>query len=155
MTSLFLTALVFAGAPTLADRDDSDLGSVTDCRYLTTENREIAFDSTHLGSVWFPEGDLFRPLMADMRQARFYMSGRRVTFKGDSLPTGSDSDTINAGIIGIGADFGIWKKSSKRRCNGVRVGLLAVITSQFNLPLQAVCFALTGSRDCRGDHAIR
>ena len=109
------------------------LEAVTDCRYLTTENPGIAFDSQHLGSVWFPQGDLFRPPLADMRQPRFYASWRRVTFEGEAVPSGGGNDTINAGVVGMGGDFGIWRQDKRRRCDGMQVGVTGAIFSQFNL----------------------
>lgn len=136
-SALFLIAALFAGVPIFAEPDDSDIESVTDCRYLTTENPGIAFDAADLGDIWFPEGDLFRPLMADLREARFYTSLRRVTFKGSALPTGTTGNTINAGITGIGTEFGLWRKSTKRRCDGVQVGVMAMISSQFNLDVDS------------------
>ncbi len=130
---VLMTVLGSAGISTWADSEQASLSSVTDCRYLTTENPGFAFDADHLGEVWFPEGDLFRPILADMRQPRLYLSGRTVKFNGDAFPTGSASNRIQAGIVGIGSEFGIWRKSARRRCNGVQVNLLGAITSQFNL----------------------
>ena len=78
-------------------------------------------------------GDLFRPPIADMKQTRGYASWRNVTFEGDALPGGGDDDTIAAAVIGIGIDYGIWRRSRKLRCNGIQVNLVAGIFSQFNL----------------------
>ena len=75
------------------------LNSVTDCRYLPTENPELAFDDRAPGGTWFPQGDLFRPLLADLRQPRFYLSPRRVHFEGDALPAGGDDSTVSVGIV--------------------------------------------------------
>jgi len=109
------------------------LRDVTDCRYLTSENPELAFDGRAPGGTWFPRGDLFRPPVADLRQPRFYLSPRRVDFSGDALPAGGGESTASFGIVGMGGDYGIWKRNRRRRCDGVQVNLMAGITSQFNL----------------------
>ena len=110
---------------------------VTDCRYLTTEAPGIAFDRRHLGSEWFPPGDRFRPLLADMRQPRFYLSPRRVAFEGDPLPAGDSRNRVTVGLVGMGTDFGIWRRSRKRRCDGIQVNFMGAITSQFNLDAES------------------
>jgi hypothetical protein len=113
------------------------LRDVVDCRYLTTEAPGIAFDRRHLGSGWFPGGERFRPLVADMRQPRFFLSPRRVLFDGDALPAGGTDNRINAGLVGMGTEFGIWSRSRKRRCDGIQVSLLGAINSQFNLDAES------------------
>ena len=55
--------------PATADHSDEALHEVTDCRYLVTENPDLAFDSRHVGGVWFPQGGLFRPLLAELEDS--------------------------------------------------------------------------------------
>jgi hypothetical protein len=113
------------------------LRDVTDCRYLTTEAPGIAFDGRHLGGDWFPPGEKFRPLLADVRQPRFYLSPRRVIFDGAALPAGGSDNRVTVGLVGMGTEFGIWSRSRKRRCNGVQVSLMGAINSQFNLDAES------------------
>ena len=92
-----------AGEEPKEDRADTArdmLNSVTDCRYLTTENPELAFDDRAPGGTWFPQGDLFRPPVADLRQPRFYISPRRVRFEGDALPAGGTTGPSRSGLWG-------------------------------------------------------
>ena len=111
----------------------SAMNGVTDCRYLTIENPELAFDDRAPGGTWFPQGDLFRPPLADLRQPRFYLSPRRIRFAEDALPAGGAQGGVSVGIVGIGTEFGIWKRNRNQRCNGVQVSFMGGITSQFNL----------------------
>ena len=128
---------LFSGTASIADHNDAALHGVADCRYLTTENPDSARDSEHLGSTWFPQGDLFRPPIADMRQPRFYLTWRRVTFQGSALPAGGIDDRIRAGIVAIGTDYGIWRRTRGRRCNGFQVDVMGGIFSQFNLDAES------------------
>lgn len=72
-------------------------------------------------------------MLADLKQPRLYLSQRRVRFEGAGLPAGGTDDTISAGVVGIGKDYGIWRRSRKNRCDGIQINLLSAIFSQFNL----------------------
>ncbi len=128
---------LFSGTASIADHNNAVPPGVADCRYLTTENPDLARDSEHLGSRWFPQGGLFRPPIADMRQPRFYLSWRRVTFRGSALPAGGIDNRIRAGVVAIGTDYGIWRRARGRRCNGFQVEVMGGIFSQFNLSAES------------------
>jgi len=105
----------------------------TDCRYLTSYDSEDVPHSAPPGKLWLPDGDLFRPLMADLKQPRGYLSFRSVDFQSTALPAGGQDRTIKAAVVGLGSELGIWRRSQRSRCEGVQVNLLAAAFSQFNL----------------------
>ena len=128
---------LLGAAPSIADENDAALYGVVDCRYLMSENPELTHFSERLGSSWFPQGGLFRPPLADMRQPRFYLSWRSVTFQGSALPSGGDDRRIRAGVVAMGTDYGIWRRTGGRRCNGFQVDVMGGIFSQFNLDAES------------------
>ncbi len=129
-----IAALLLTTFPAVAEEAETPVAHVeTDCRYVMSHDPHAAEGSDPLGKVWFPDGGLFRPLLADMKQPRLYLSGRRVRFKGPGLPAGGTADTSSAGLVGIGKDYGIWRRSQRTRCDGFQVNLLGAIFSQFNL----------------------
>ena len=129
-----LAAILFATFPAVAEGPErSEVYIETDCRYVMSDDPQAALVSEPIGKTWFPRGDIFRPLLADMKQPRLYLTQRRVRFEGASLPTGGQDSTISAGLVGIGKDYGIWRRSQQNRCNGMQVNLMGAIFSQFNL----------------------
>ena len=54
-----------------------------------------------------------------MRQPRFYLGWRSVTFQGSALPAGGNDRRIRAGLVAIGTDYGIWRRTGGHRCNGL------------------------------------
>ena len=129
--SCAIAALLLATFPAVAQERETHVAYVeTDCRYVTSQ---AARGSDPLGTAWLPHGDIFRPLLADMKQPRFYLSVRRVDFEGPGLPGGGMDDTITAAITGMGTDLGIWRRSQQSRCDGLQVNLLSAVFAQFNL----------------------
>ncbi len=119
-----IAVLLLAAFPAVAGEAKTPAAAFeTDCRYLTSEDLRAARDSGPLGKLWFPHGDIFRPLIADMKQPRFYMSFRSVDFRGTALPTGGQDDSITAAVVALGKDLGIWRRSKRNRCNGLQVNL--------------------------------
>ncbi len=73
--------------------------------------------------IFLPEGYLFKPLIADQKQPRFYVSYRRYSFH---------DDTINAAAVGYGEIFGLYR-SVDEFGDGWQVGFGGGLFAQFNL----------------------
>ena len=133
--ALLLTplALLLATVPVGAEEPESRGAVETDCRYLTAGHPQAALDPGPVGKVWFPQGDIFRPPLADMKQPRFYLGVRNVEFKTGGLPAGGVDDNITAAIVAMGTDIGIWRRSTRHTCDGLQVSLLGGVFSQYNL----------------------
>jgi len=99
----------------------------------SSQNAPGSMEDDPLSGVILPEGDLFLPLLADMKQPQFYASYRRVKFRGTALPAGQGDNEINAGIVALGGNFGLWGLRQARGCDGFQVNLMTGIFSQFNL----------------------
>jgi hypothetical protein len=75
-------------------------------------------------AVAFPEGELFRPLVADPKQPRFSGSLEHVRAR--------DADTsFRAAFISFGEEFGLWGLWDER--GGWQLSLLGGVFAQFNL----------------------
>jgi hypothetical protein len=88
-----------------------------------------------LESVLLPDNNVFRPILADQREPRFYADYRRVHFRfsnSDLLAEGKGQN-INAGMVAFGGEFGIWGLRQQRGCDGLQVSVFGVVFSQFNL----------------------
>ena len=82
--------------------------------------------------TWLPEGNLFRPLLADMKQPRFYGGYRNVRFRERGLAAERRGETISVGIVGFGMEFGLWALREPKGCNGIQLDLSTAVFSQFN-----------------------
>jgi len=90
-------------------------------------------NQTALKEEWLPEGKLFRPLLADMKQPRFYASYRHVRFRERGLVGERRGDSIFTGLVGYGMDFGLWALRQANGCDGIQVDLSTAVFSQFNM----------------------
>ena len=72
----------------------------------------------------FPAGDVFRPLVADSAEPRFFISVLSVDRSNDKLTVGS---------IGGGVNFGLYRWPGERADEGWQVGIFGSITSQADL----------------------
>lgn len=131
-----ITALLFAVTPGAAVEDEPGVAQPpTVCADRTTFLRPEearAGSRTGLLSRLFPAGDVFRPLLADMKEPRFYASLRWVDFEGPALPAGGE-DNITAGLVALGQSFGVWGLRDPAGCSGIQVSLIGGAFSQFNL----------------------
>lgn len=103
-------------------------GGPRDCRYA----RASSPGTEGVQQALLPEDDLFRPLLADLKEPRFYGYARRVRFRTDPVPSGG-REVITAGVVGLGTTMGLWSRRRIGTCDGVQVGLQAGVFSQFNL----------------------
>ncbi len=112
----------------------------SDCRYSISGAATATDGSYALESVLLPDQDIFRPILADQREARFYADYRRVHFRfsnSDLLAEGKGQD-INAGMVAFGGEFGIWGLRQQRGCDGLQVSLFGVVFAQFNLDTRSM-----------------
>ena len=72
----------------------------------------------------FPTGDVFRPLIADPVEPRFFISIL-------SLETSSDEFTVAS--VGAGLNFGLYRWPGERPGEGWQIGISGAVFSQFNL----------------------
>ena len=81
-----------------------------------------------------PADDLFVPLVADMKQPRFFAGMRSMDFRGTSLPDSYRSQRINGGLVGFGGDLGlVTVRGGPDGRDGIQLALSAGVFSQFNL----------------------
>lgn len=80
----------------------------------------------------FPDGDVFRSLLADMKEPRFYASLRFVDFDEAPLPGGGNEE-ITAGLVALGERLDIWGLRDEGSCEGLQLGIFGSVFSQFNM----------------------
>ncbi len=130
--SLLIALAIVAALPAEGAEGSHDTASARlDCRYARLA--EMGEAPGPLESVLLPDSDVFRPILADQREPRFYADYRRVHFRGqDQLAEGQGPD-IDVGMVAFGGEFGIWGLRQRRGCDGLQVSLFGVVFSQFNL----------------------
>ncbi len=101
-----------------------------DCRYEVPHRRD---PDAMLEGGFLPSSDIFRPLLADPKEPRFAASIQRVHFQPGPLASQSTGQGIWAGVVSFGSILGIYGWRGRHTCNGVQVGLLGGVFSQFNL----------------------
>ena len=64
-----IAALLLTTFPAGAEQAERPVAYLeTDCRYVMSDDPQAALVSEPIGKTWFPRGDIFRPLLADMKQ---------------------------------------------------------------------------------------
>ena len=112
---LTLTALTVSQV-SAEEATEKTVSAVIDCRY------ERGAGGTRQSA--FPKDDVFRPLLADPKQPRFFASWQATRVR-------TNQTSVNIGSVGFGENFGFYTR--RDGCNGWQVGLLAGVFSQFNL----------------------
>lgn len=97
-----------------------------DCRY--EEGREDAHSA-----ILFPRDDVFRAPLADPKEPRFYAGYQRANFRTGPVATSHRDAVLHSGFVAAGATLGLWSRRSSTSCDGVQVGLLGGVFSQFDL----------------------
>jgi hypothetical protein len=72
----------------------------------------------------FPTGDLFQPLLADPKQARFFVSLRGFRSMGEHYPLAS---------VGFGETFGLYRLFGAREGDGLQLSVVGALFAQFNM----------------------
>ena len=118
--------------------DSKTVSPRIDCCY----DRPAVPAESHADPPWIrillPDDDLFRPILADMKQPRFYAGYRHVKFYGQSLPAGREGNVIDAGVVAMGGEFGLWGLRRSGCCDGFQINVMGGIFSQFNLDTPSV-----------------
>jgi hypothetical protein len=86
------------------------------------------------GVVWFPEGDLFCPLLADPKAERSFLSYLRGEFS--ALATSDEKADI--GAVGLADQFVLVRSGGAELGNGVQLGLTGAIFTQFDLGTRSI-----------------
>lgn len=81
------------------------------------------------GQVWFPEGDLFCPLLADPKAERSFAGYLRGEFPG----VAGEEETADIGAVGLGDRFALVRWGGARAGDGVQISLSGAIFAQFDL----------------------
>src|SRR5262245_38423039 len=82
------------------------------------------------GPVFFPEDQIFCPLLADPKEPRSFASFLRGTFRSLGDPSGKGT---NVGSIGLGDSFGLIRWGGPSPGEGVQVDVVGSIFAQFAL----------------------
>ncbi len=85
-------------------------------------------------TVFLPDRELFKPLLADLKEPRFYLSYRRYSYQ---------SDRINAAAGGYGQIIGLYRNIDHERGSAWQASFGGGIHSQFNLDARS--FALVNT----------
>jgi hypothetical protein len=109
--------------PVAAEEPTTTDPSHTDCRYEGI-GRVQSDDAGSSRIDALPEGDVFRPLLADPKQPQFFAAYQPTRVRGTN-------QSVNLGSVGLGENFGLVGK--RNGCDGWQVGLLAGVFAQFNL----------------------
>jgi hypothetical protein len=83
-----------------------------------------------LGTVFFPEDQIFCPVLADPKEARSFASFLRGTFRSIADPSGEDT---NIGSVGLGDSFGLVRWGGPDAGEGLQLDVVGSIFAQFAL----------------------
>ena len=75
-------------------------------------------------TTFLPVGDLFKPLIADLKQPRFFISYHRYRYS---------DETINISSVGVGESFGLYRAVDTGDDSGWQVSFEGGLLAQFNL----------------------
>ena len=135
LAPLFVAAIVTPASG--ADRAFEIASEHLDCRYSTAPSDtplSAAETSSPLEGVLLPDNDVFRPLLGDQREPRFYADYRRVHFRGSSNVFAEGKGTnIDVALVAFGGAFGVWGLRQPRGCDGIQVSVFGTVFAQFNL----------------------
>jgi hypothetical protein len=127
---LACVAVLFASAEASAGDSKS-----VDCRY---EPSEAVEPDVVLEGGFLPTSDVFRPLLADVKEPRFAAAIQRVSFDPGILSTQTTGQGIWAGVVSFGSILGLYGWRSEQSCDGVQISLAGGVFSQFNLDAPSV-----------------
>jgi hypothetical protein len=111
--------------PAPAARETTQRAEV-DCRFDPEQRNPTEPKGKGWESTFLPDGDVFRPLMADPKQPQIFAI-MQATKALESKTTSS------VGSVAFGENFGLWTRRKEGTCDGVQIGLLTGIFSQFQV----------------------
>ena len=83
-----------------------------------------------VGSVGFPEDQIFCPLIADPKEPRSFVSLLRGTFRSLDDPTGEGTSIAS---VGVGDTFGLFRIGGPDPGEGIQLDVMGSIFAQFDL----------------------
>jgi hypothetical protein len=83
-----------------------------------------------VGTVLFPEDQIFCPIVADPKEARSFLSFLRGTFRSLDDPTGEGTSIAS---VGLGDSFGLVRWGGPDSGEGVQLDVIGSIFAQFDL----------------------
>ena len=128
----FAVAILAGSAPAAADADRTSTPrqGPFDCRYTTHPVETDHAESTGRRTTIFPPGDLFRPLLADRKEPRFYGGFHWVELN-SPLADETDRRRFVSGIASTGETFGLWTRRTTDSCDGIQLNIYGAVFSQF------------------------
>ena len=103
--------------------------AAVDCRFALGSAMPAENGISH-PAVAFPDNDVFRPLVADLKQPRFFATFQAVRVR-NPAPDQNIGSSVNVGSVGFGENFGLLGR--RNGCDGWQIGILAGVFAQFNL----------------------
>jgi len=97
-----------------------------DCRYNPRAKAQPEPEQPAWQNVFLPEGDVFRPLTADPKQPQVFGIIQSTRVLGEKT-------TNSVASVAFGENFGFWSRRKESSCDGMQVGLLTGVFSQFDL----------------------
>src|SRR5262245_25798500 len=82
------------------------------------------------GTVFFPEDQIFCPLVADPKEARSFASFLHGTFRSLDDPTGEGTSIVS---VGLGDSFGLVRWGGPEPGEGVQLDVIGSIFAQFDI----------------------
>jgi hypothetical protein len=87
-------------------------------------------ESEAQGTTFFPQDQIFCPLIADPKEARSFVSFLRGTFRSLDDPSGEGTSIAS---VGLGDSFGLVRWGGPRAGEGVQLDIIGSIFAQFDL----------------------
>lgn len=87
-------------------------------------------ESEAIGTVGFPEDQIFCPLIADPKEARSFVSFLHGTFRSLDDPSGKGTSIAS---VGVGDSFGLLRVGGPNRGEGFQIDVVGSIFAQFDL----------------------
>jgi hypothetical protein len=112
-----------------------------DCRYFRAEETNLLPAEGGPGpleGVLLPDNNVFRPILADQREPRFYADYRHLHFRGQNQLSEGHGNDIDVAMVAFGGEFGLWGLRQRRGCDGFQVSVFGVVFSQFNLDTKSM-----------------
>jgi hypothetical protein len=122
-----LCGLILQASVAMASEPDQPVMKNHDCRYDSNSEGSSSDESVDRNLGWFPGGDLFRPLLADLKEPQFVISRWRVK--------PNEADDFAAAAVAFGENFGLYRYGfwGERNCNGLQLNISGAVFAQFNL----------------------
>lgn len=117
----------------------TDLRLVTDssaarmAEFSTPRRKAYSFLGLTEHTESFPVNDIFEPLIADLKQPRFFASMREY----DLLDSGEVTTSVTVGAVGFGETFGLYRRSGDTPGNGLQLSVSAAVFAQYNLDAES------------------